>query len=256
MYYPSNMSNATASMNLRIAPTRNALGLHAALDIAAELRTRLAHQPEVRIIFAAAPSQSATLAHLIQQPGIDWSRITAFHMDEYIGLPAGTPQLFSEWLNRAIFNVVPFAAIHRIIPGPNPQATCDEYAALLATAPIDLCLLGIGSNAHLAFNDPPADLNDPATVKIVALDLACRQQQVDDECFALVDDVPTHAITLTIPALLGAQKLFCSVPGSLKQAAVRDMVTEPISGNVPATALRNHADCVVYLDHDSSALLS
>jgi len=243
-------------MNIRIADSREQLGHDAALDIADEIRSLLDHQSDVRIIFAAAPSQSEMLKNLIQQPDIDWSRITAFHMDEYIGLASGAPQLFSEWLKASIFDHLPFAATHLIIPGDDPQLSCRNYTTLLDEAPIDLCLLGIGSNAHLAFNDPPAELNDSVSVKIVSLDLACRQQQVDDKCFERIEDVPTHAITLTIPSLLAANKLFCCVPGKLKQHAVRAMVNETISGAVPATALRVHRNCVVYLDRESAALLS
>jgi glucosamine-6-phosphate deaminase len=242
-------------MNIRRMASRQELGYAAAVDIAAELRARLGRQEHVRIIFAAAPSQREMLHELIQQPGIDWSRITAFHMDEYIGLAAGTPQRFGEWLRAASFDRVPLAAVHLIEPGDDPALACRNYAEVLQQAPIDLCLLGIGSNGHLAFNDPPADLNDPAVVKVVALDLACRQQQVDDECFARIDDVPTHAITLTIPALLAADRLFCCVPGRIKAAAVRSMVRDEISGASPATALRLHADCIVYLDPDSAAQL-
>jgi glucosamine-6-phosphate deaminase len=244
-----------ANMNLHTYETRQEMGRAAAEDIAEELRSRLAKQDGVRIIFAAAPSQSETLKALITQPGIDWSRVTAFHMDEYLGLPEGTPQLFSEWLKTAIFNQLPFAATHLIVPGADPEAACKSYAALLAEAPIDLCLLGIGSNGHLAFNDPPADLQDPASVKIIALDMACRQQQVDDKFFARIEDVPTHAITLTVPALLAAERMFCSVPGGLKKQAVRDMVHEEISGTCPATALRMHKNCIVYLDKDAASLL-
>jgi glucosamine-6-phosphate deaminase len=254
------MSNAVsqqvAPMEIRIAATREQLGAEAARDIAAEMRDRLGRQESVRIIFAAAPSQGEMLRELILQPGIDWSRITAFHMDEYIGLPAGTPQLFSEWLKAAIFDRVKFSATHLIVAGNDPELACRNYAELLQQAPIDLCLLGIGSNAHLAFNDPPADLHDPATVKVVELDLACRQQQVDDKCFDRIEDVPTHAITLTVPALMAADKLFCCVPGKLKQQAVHAMVHDEISGAVPATALRLHSSCIIYLDRDSATLLS
>jgi glucosamine-6-phosphate deaminase len=244
------------SMNIRIEATREALGRAAATDIAQAIREELLSKPTLRIIFAAAPSQSEMLSALIQEPGIDWQRITAFHMDEYIGLPVGAPQSFGMWLRNAIFDRVPLAAYHLIVPGDDPQKTCELYAHKLAEGPIDLVLLGVGANGHLAFNDPPADLHDPLLVKVVDLDDVCRQQQVDDECFATFRDVPAKAISLTIPTLLRGERLFCCVPGRFKAKAIRDMVYEPISGNCPATALRTHPDCTVYLDHESSAELN
>lgn len=242
-------------MDIRIAETRQELGRRAAADIAAELRRRLARQRHLRMIFAAAPSQRAMLDALAVEPGIDWTRITAFHMDEYVGLPADAPERFGAWLRAAIFDRVPFASVHLIEPSNNADEACHRYAKLLAEAPVDLVLLGIGVNGHLAFNDPPADLHDPSAVKVVALDEVCRRQQVDDGCFAAIDEVPRSAITLTVPTLLGADKLFCCVPGASKQMAVRRMVHDPVSGVCPATALRTHPECVVYLDRDSSALL-
>jgi glucosamine-6-phosphate deaminase len=243
-------------MNLHIASSRQQLGQLAAEDIASELRRRLAEQQEVRMIFAAAPSQNEMLNELMRQPDIDWRRVTAFHMDEYLGLPEGSPQLFHEWLRRTIFDHLPFKAVHLIQPGQHPERTCREYAALLQRSPLDLCLLGIGTNGHLAFNDPPADFCDPEAVKIVTLDAVCRQQQVDDECFGSFEDVPMQAITLSIPVLLSAKRLFCCVPGELKATAVRSMVHDPISGLLPATALRLHPNCTVYLDPDSASLLN
>ncbi len=231
------------------------MGRQAAADIAAELRERLVRQSDVRVIFAAAPSQQEMLDALIREPGIDWARITAFHMDEYIGLPAGAAQRFGLWLRAAIFDRVAFKRVHLIEASGDAEAACRGYAKLLAEAPIDMVLLGVGVNGHLAFNDPPADLEDAEEVKVVGLDEACRQQQVDDGCFASLDDVPQRAITLTVPTLLGANRLFCCVPGARKQVAVRRMVHEEISGACPATALRRHPRCAVYLDRDSSAML-
>jgi glucosamine-6-phosphate deaminase len=188
---------------------------------------------------------------LVAQPGIDWHRVTAFHMDEYLGLAEDAPQRFGLWLRRAIFDKLPFAATHLLSPGNDPDAAAAEYARLLDEAPIDIVCLGIGANGHLAFNDPPADLNDSASVKIVALDDACRQQQVDDRCFATFADVPARALTLTIPRLLAADRLFCCVPGAMKREAVRRTLIDPISGDCPATALRTHSHCILYLDSDS-----
>lgn len=243
------------SMDIHIADTRQEMGRQAAADIAAELRRRLSRQQHLRMIFAAAPSQREMLDALAVEQRIDWTRITAFHMDEYVGLPADAPQRFGLWLRGAIFERVPFASVHLIETSGDPEKACIRYAKLLAEGPVDLVLLGIGVNGHLAFNDPPADLHDRMAVKVVALDEVCRRQQVDDGCFASVNEVPRNAITLTVPTLLRADKLFCCVPGESKQVAVRRMVHDPVSGACPATALRTHSDCTVYLDRSSSALL-
>jgi len=174
-------------------------------------------------------------------------------MDEYMGLEPGAPQRFGVWLQRAIFERLQFGAVYLIEPGANAEAAAAEYAARLAEAPIDIVCCGIGTNGHLAFNDPPADLNEPMDVKIVELDAMCRQQQVDDRCFARLEDVPTHAITLTVPRLLESERMFCCVPGAMKRDAVRKTLREPVSGDVPATALRTHANWSLYLDADSAA---
>jgi glucosamine-6-phosphate deaminase len=252
----STTESPRASMNIHISETRAEMGRRAAADIGEAIRARLREQPTVRMIFAAAPSQSEMLTALIEEPGIEWSRITAFHMDEYIGLPDDAPQRFGIWLRRAIFDRVPLGSYHLIQPGADPNATCEEYARKLAEAPIDLVLLGVGTNGHLAFNDPPADLADPLMVKVVELDSACQQQQVDDECFASLADVPHYAISLTVPMLLSGRSLFCCVPGKRKSTAVRAMVHDPISGLCPATALRTHPRCTVYLDRESSSKLT
>jgi glucosamine-6-phosphate deaminase len=196
------------------------------------------------------------LQALVEEPGIDWGRITAFHMDEYINLPKDAPQSFGLWLRKAIFDRVPLARFHLIEPSLDLEETCHSYAEKLMEAPIDVVLLGVGANGHLAFNDPPADLNDPLSVKVATLDQICRQQQVDDKCFATFDDVPPKAISLTIPMLLRGDRLFCCVPGSSKRTAVRQMVHDPIGGACPATALRTHPRCTVYLDQDSSSELA
>lgn len=241
-------------MKVVVSPSPIELGRAAARDIGNAMRSSLLQQPHLRMILAAAPSQSATLKALQQEPGIEWQRVTAFHMDEYLDLPGDAPQSFGNWLKREFFDHVPLAKTHLIQPGPDPQETCRGYATLLNEAPIDIVLLGIGTNGHIAFNDPPADLNDPLPVKVVELDQMCREQQVLDGCFAQLDEVPKHAITLTVPTLLAGRQLFCSVPGLHKSAAVKAMLEAEISGQCPATALRTHPRCTVYLDHESSSL--
>jgi glucosamine-6-phosphate deaminase len=239
-------------MHVRSFPSRALMGEAAAQDIAHALREALARQQSVRMVFAAAPSQAQMLAALCAAPGIDWTRVSAFHMDEYIGLPSTAPERFARWLDDNLFERVPFARVHRIVPEPDPEAAAREYAILLNAAPIDFVCLGIGVNGHIAFNDPPvADFEDPLDVKVVVLDDQCRQQQVDDECFATFDDVPEQAITLTVPRLMRAGRLFCVVPGRLKRDAVRETLYGPISTECPASILRQHPDCSLYLDAES-----
>lgn len=240
-------------LNVQTFPDRDQLGKAAASDVAAELRARLAAQSGVRVVFAAAPSQQEMLDALAAEPDIDWSRVTAFHMDDYVGLPADAPQRFANWLRAALFDRLPFGAVHLIDPGAEPEKASSDYAALLAERPIDLVCLGIGVNGHIAFNDPPvADFDDPSAVKVVELDEVCRRQQVDDGCFPSFDAVPTEAITLTVPRLLAADRMFCVVPGAAKAPAVRRTMHDQISTACPATALRTHPSCALYLDAESA----
>jgi len=241
---------------VRFAVSRLAMGAQAAADIGNEIRARLAAQAWVRMVFAAAPSQAEMLAALRGEQSIDWTRVTAFHMDEYLGLPPDSPQRFGNWLQRSIFDHLPFRAVNLIEPRDNPAQSAEEYAAKLNAAPIDIVCCGIGVNGHLAFNDPPADFEDSLTVKTVTLDALCRRQQVDDRCFAALDEVPTQALTMTVPALLNCRAIFCTVPGSSKRDAVRRALYGPIDPMCPASALRRHPRCAMYLDPDSAAGLA
>lgn len=236
-----------------VAESRAEMGRRAAEDIAVHLRYLLARQGGVRMIFAAAPSQAEMLEGLVGAAGIDWSRVTAFHMDEYLGLREDAPQRFGLWLKERLFDRAPFGAVHRMDPEGDPVGV--GYAARLREGPIDLVCCGIGTNGHLAFNDPPADFDDVEDVKVVRLDAMCRQQQVDDGCFATIDAVPTHALTLTIPRLMRAGRIFCCVPGRLKREAVRRTLEGPIDVECPASVLRRHGACGIYLDRDSAAAL-
>ncbi|AJY75161.1 glucosamine-6-phosphate deaminase [Paenibacillus beijingensis] len=239
-------------LKVRVYSDRRTLGETAAIEAAEAIRSRLKEREGVRIVFAAAPSQNEFLEQLCREKGIDWKRVTAFHMDEYIGLPQQSPQRFSEFLKRSIFDRVNPGTVHLIDGAEEAEAECRRYAGLLQEAEIDFVFLGIGENGHLAFNDPPvADFADPYPVKPVLLDEACRRQQVNDGCFPDLDSVPTHALTLTIPMLLSASRLFCMVPGPTKKQAVLDTLTSPLSPACPATILRTHPDCTLYVDKDS-----
>jgi len=241
------------ALTVHVEESRIAMGGRAAADIAHEIRACLEKQSGVRMVFAAAPSQSEMLAALREEEEVDWSRVTAFHMDEYLGLPADAPQRFGLWLRHAIFDHRHFSAVHLLEPGDNPAQTAADYAAKLNNSPIDIVCCGIGSNGHLAFNDPSADFDDPLTVRIVDLDAQCRQQQVDDGCFGTLADVPTRALTITVPGLLAGHAIFCTVPGALKKEAVRRTLLGSIDPMCPSTALRLHPRCALYLDPDSAS---
>lgn len=239
-------------LEVKVYKDRQAMGRSAGEEAAAHIRRLLETQEQVRMIFASAPSQNEFLQTLTRAEGIDWSRITAFHMDEYIGLPPQAPQLFSAFLAERLFNIVKPGTVHLIDSTASVEAECARYAALLTEAPIDIVCLGIGENGHIAFNDPPvADFDDPHLVKPVELDPISRQQQVNDGCFPTLDDVPTRALTLTIPALFSGKRLFCIVPGSTKRSAVHRTLNGSISTECPATILRRHPNCTLYTDQDA-----
>ena len=240
---------------VRSGSSRNDMAEMANLDLAATLRSLLAEKEHVSVMFAAAPSQQDTLALLRLENGIDWSRITAFHMDEYIGLDAGHEARFANWLDRHLFTLLPFGRVHRIEPHrfPSPEACAADYARRLVEEPLDLVCLGVGVNGHLAFNDPPdARFEEKETVKIVTLAQDCRVQQVEDDCFAQLSDVPQQAVTVTIPALLAAGNMICVVPGALKKNAITRMLTGAVAEDSPATILRTHDQARLYLDDAST----
>jgi glucosamine-6-phosphate deaminase len=237
--------------------SRAEMGSAAGADIKACILALLAEKETINMIFAAAPSQNEVLASLANDREIPWNRVHAFHMDEYIGLPADAPQGFGNFLKAHIFDLADFKEVFYIdITAADAEAECDRYAALLAEYPTDIVVMGIGENGHIAFNDPPvADFADPKAVKPVELDPICRNQQVNDGCFATLDDVPKTAITLTVPTLFAGDHLFCIVPAKTKAKAVRATLCGEIGEACPATILRRHKSAVLYLDGDSSALL-
>lgn len=238
---------------MHISQTPAELGKLAASHIAQEIRRCLSVQPRVRMVFAAAPSQAEMLIALAEAKDIDWDRVEAFHMDEYIGLPPTAPQLFGKWLNRAFFSKVHLDKVHLINPSLPPDLCAQKYAAILAEAPIDIVCLGIGMNGHIAFNDPPADFEESEDVRVVQLEDESRIQQVEEGLFPHIDAVPTHAITLSIPRLLRGHKLFCCVSGNLKRSAVTRAFLGPLDPQCPASILRTHPDCTIYLDDAAAA---
>ena len=242
---------------VEIYENRTLMGEAAARDISAKIKELLAKKSEINMIFAAAPSQNDVLYSLATDKSIEWNRVNAYHMDEYVGLAKDAPQGFGNFLRSHIFELAPFKSVNYIdCTAKDPWAECDRYSALLNANLTDIVVMGIGENGHIAFNDPGvAEFNDEKTVKVVELDEVCRQQQVNDGCFAKIDDVPTHALTLTVPTLVRAPYLFCIVPAPTKANAVKETLTGAIDEHCPASILRTQDNAKLYLDNDSSALL-
>ena len=239
---------------VNIYPDRKQMGEAAAFAAAGCIRDLLTVQDEVNMIFAAAASQNEFLEALVAAPGIAWQRVNAFHIDEYIGLPRLHPQRFGNFLKEKLFGRLSFGQVFYLDEsGSGDGQECLRYAALLEQYKTDITCMGIGENTHLAFNDPHvADFHDPRLVKIIDLDEPCKRQQVHDGCFPSVQQVPSFAYTLTIPALLRAGNIFCMVPGSNKAAAVRHTLNEPVNEKYPSTILREHDDAVLFLDEESA----
>ena len=244
-------------LKVNIYQSRDEMGKAAAKDIKERILSLLTYKEYINMIFAAAPSQNEVLASLANDSEFPWNRVNAFHMDEYIGLSPDAPQGFGNFLKEHIFGIAPFKSVNYIdISAFDADAECERYAKLLNDFPTDIVVMGIGENGHIAFNDPPvADFNDPKIAKPVILDEICRNQQVNDGCFAKIDDVPKTAITLTVPTLFAGNYLFCIVPAKTKANAVKATLTGKIEESCPATILRRHKNAVLYLDNDSSSLL-
>lgn len=246
------LTQAYESLRVEVYPTRQEMGNASAAYVADRLRRLLSEQPRVRMAFAAAPSQAEFLAALVAEADIDWSRVVAYHLDEYVGIPADHAASFGRWLDRHLFKRVGFGEVHYWNPqAADPQAECERYAALLQEGPLDMACIGIGENGHLAFNDPHvADFAAPRATALVNLDETSRQQQVNDGCFAAVSQVPSQAWTMTIPVMMGARALSVVVPGANKADAVRAALTGEVTTACPASILRQHPDAVLFLDQD------
>lgn len=243
-------------LTVKIMPNRTEMGEVAASDIVAAIKEALSKKAEINMIFAAAPSQNDVLKSLVESD-VEWNRINAFHMDEYIGLDKSAPQGFGNFLVDHIFGKAPFKSVNLIdCSATDPETECERYSKLLEENPVDIIIMGIGENGHIAFNDPwVADFKDTKKVKPVLLDEVCRQQQVNDGCFASIDLVPKSALTLTCPVFIKAPQLFCIVPAITKANAVKNTVYGEINEECPATVLRQHPAAVLYLDADSASLL-
>jgi glucosamine-6-phosphate deaminase len=231
------------------------MGRAAAEAAAAIIGQAIAERGVANIILATGNSQLSCLHALREWPRIHWPAVNVLHMDEYLNLPPGHLASFPLFLRRHLLDHVPIGAFYPV-PGhaSDVEAACRGYELLLKAHPADLCCLGIGENGHLAFNDPPvADFDDPVWVKVIALEQASRRQQVGEGHFASLDEVPTHAITLTIPALRAAKKMLCIVPERRKAEAVRRTLLGPVSTTCPASILRQTPQAHLFLDQESAA---
>ena len=233
------------------------MGQAAAWNARAIIQEAIQERGQANIILATGNSQLTFLHALRDLEGIDWPRVTVFHMDEYLGIDPEHPARFPRFLREHILDAVQPGAFHPVPSQPrDPEAACREYEALLRAHPADMVAMGFGENGHIAFNDPPyARFDDPVWVKVVALAEASRRQQVGEGHFASLDQVPTHAITLTIPALLAPRRILCIVPEARKAQAVRACLFEPVSEERPGSILRTVDHARLYLDVDSAALI-
>lgn len=243
----------TEKLKTSVYDTRDEMGKAAGKAAADAINAILKEKEFANVIFAAAPSQNETLAALLAED-VDFSKINAFHMDEYAGLSIDDAQSFARYLSDHIFSKAPFASVNYIPAKQDVDTACKSYTELLEKYPPDVVCMGIGENGHIAFNDPPvADFNDSETIKKVQLDDICRNQQVHDGCFPTLDDVPEYALTLTVPALLSAKYLICTVPAPTKADAVKAMLEGPYGEVCPATSLRKHNGALMFLDKDSAS---
>jgi len=242
------------SLVVEVYATRLDMGAAASAAVSAKIRELLFKQPFITIAFAAAPSQNEFLEALSKESGIDWERVVAFQLDEYVGLPEEAPQRFAKYLEDHIFNLVHPGKVNYINGNAGSlQEECQRYSELIRKNTIDIACIGIGENGHIAFNDPPvADFSDPEVVKVVELDRECRMQQVHDGCFSSFAEVPTHAITMTVPTIMSARWLYCIVPGPTKSMAIKKMLEGEISTTCPASIIKTHNNAKLFLDIDAA----
>jgi len=231
------------------------MGRAAAALVSAHIKHLVARDGRAAVIFASAPSQNEFLAALRADPTIEWAKLTAFHLDEYVGIKAHHPASFRRFVRERLLDHVPVRAFHGLDgQAPDLAAECARYTALLQGERPGLAILGIGENGHLAFIDPPfCDFRDPATVRVVELDEVCRKQQVHDGSFARLDEVPSTALSLTIPFLLGVPAAVAIVPGPAKRAAIEAALDGPVTRACPASILRRHPGATLFLDETSAA---
>jgi glucosamine-6-phosphate deaminase len=245
-------------MQKLIFKTKQELGKAAAKVAADQIKKAIETEGSSNIILATGISQFEILAELVNAEGIDWSKVTMFHLDEYIGLGPDHPASFRKYLKERFLDKVATLEAAYFVNGDadDLQAECDRLNVIIAEHPTDLALVGIGENGHLAFNDPPADFDTDQPYIIVNLDERCRNQQLGEGWFEGLNDVPTRAISMSIRQIMKSSFLIASVPDHRKARAVKDALEGPVTNTCPASILQNHQNCKIFLDHDSASLLS
>lgn len=244
-------------MNIQRFDSKEAMGAAAAADGADKMRKAQAERGEINIIVATGASQFEMLEALTKEEGIDWTKVTVFHLDEYVGLSIEHPASFRKYLKERFEDQLPSAvrAFHYINAEQDPEAECDRVGALIAGSPIDVAFVGIGENGHLAFNDPPANFETEKPYLVVNLDDACRQQQFGEGWFPTFEAVPEKAISMSVRQIMNSGAIICTVPDERKAEAVRNSVEGEISPEVPASILQQHGDCGLYIDEPAASLL-
>ena len=243
-------------MDIKVCKNADDMGLNAALHGAQLLRNALGQQEEIAIIVATGASQFQTLSHLVAQPEIDWSRVKGFHLDEYLNLDNAHPASFCKYLKERFVDKVPLRSFEYVNGmAVDPQQECRRLSDILAKNPVEVAFVGIGENGHLAFNDPPADFDTTDPYIVVDLDEACRKQQADEGWFANLGDVPTQAISMSIQQILKSKHIVCSVPDERKAPAVKQTIHGDVSPEIPASILRAHPQCTLFLDDASASQL-
>ena len=242
-------------MRISIAGTPEELGRRAAAEAAAYLNEAIRERGEARLLLSTGASQFTTLEALVRED-VDWSKVDMFHLDEYIGLNESHPASFVRYLKERFVSQVPVRRAFFVDPSQGVETAIARLTAELDRAPIDVGLIGIGENAHIAFNDPPADFEDQAAYKVVTLDERCRRQQLGEGWFPTLEDVPAQAISMTVDRILRCRHILSAVPYAVKAQAVSDTVSQPVNNMVPATILKRHASMTLFLDVASAALLT
>ena len=246
-----------AQKRIFVSEDKIGLGKQAGQAAAAAIRDAIAKKGQANIILATGTSQFETLRELIAQKDIDWSKVVMFHLDEYIGLPLSSKASFRKYLQERVLDHLPPLKKAVLIDGEtDPEKECDRLSKLISANPIDIALVGIGENGHLAFNDPPADFDTTQPYIIVELDAACRKQQFAEGWFDTIDDVPHRAISMSIHQVMLSKQIICSAPDARKAVALSNCLTKPVSNLFPASILQQHPACAFYLDKSSAALLN
>lgn len=256
LVHPQFIPKRGVTIDIVIQPDRPRMGAYSAKLAAMILKSSIAQQGYARIIVATGSSQFEVLDALTKEPGIDWSCVDGFHLDEYVGIPSDHPASFCGYLKSRFVDRVPLRSFHYLDGMKDPRSVCQEASARLLESPVDVAMIGIGENGHLAFNDPPADFETTEAYHVVALDEACRNQQVGEGWFPSLQAVPTHAISMTIYRILQSRKIICSVPDERKAIAVRDSVEGPSSNMVPGSILKRHPNTTLVLDRAAASLLA